>query len=315
MNTRLLGRNTGPAVSSVGLGCNNFGQRVDQARAKEIIDAALDNGVNFFDTADVYAGGESERMLGKALSTRRHEAVIATKFGYVKSVDHGSASRANVFASVDASLHRLGTDYIDLYQLHRPDDATPWEETLQALDELVRAGKVRFIGASNLSAAQIGDARRTAARLGLNHFITQQDEYSLLRRSVEAEVLPATLQNDAGFLPYFPLANGVLSGKYRAGAPAPENARLSTPGKWRDHYLTDKHLSVTAKLSEWAEQRRHTVLELAFAWLLSHEPVVSVIAGATSTSQMLQNAQMSDWRLSRDELLEIDTLTPPVQVA
>ncbi|MBX3625479.1 MAG: aldo/keto reductase [Rhizobacter sp.] len=312
MNTRLLGRTVGPPISCIGLGCNNFGQRLNPDQATSVIEAALDAGVNFFDTADVYAGGESERILGGVLTTCRHEAVIATKFGYVTPTGFGPGSRANVLASVEASLRRLRTDYIDLYQLHRPDETTPWEETLQALQDVVKAGKVRYVGASNLSAAQIEQARRIAEQLGVDHFVTQQNEYSLLRRSVETSVLPATLQQGAGFLPYFPLANGMLSGKYRSGEPMPEAARLSSPGKWQNLYVTNADLSTTARLRVWAEERGHSLLELAFAWLLSSDAVVSVIAGATSAPQIRQNAQASNWQLTAAELLEIDVLAPRI---
>jgi aryl-alcohol dehydrogenase-like predicted oxidoreductase len=310
VKTRLLGGTTGPLVSAVGLGCNNFGQRLDLPQSRAVIEAALDAGITFFDTADVYAGGDSERILGEVLASRRHQVVIATKFGWASTDDTAPGRRSSIFASVDASLRRLRTDHVDLYQLHRPDPATPWDETLGALDELVRSGKVLHIGASNLDGSQIAHAQQAAGEGRTASFITQQNEYSLLRRAAEEDVLPATAAHGMGFLPYFPLANGLLSGKYSSGEPLPTGARLSAPGRWQSQYVTAEHLATVAALSAFAAQCGRSLLELAFAWLLSQAPVASVIAGATSAAQVRQNAAAAGWQLNAQALRELDRIAP-----
>lgn len=310
MRTRPLGRTCGPDVSVVGLGCNNFGARLDEGRSRDVIEAALDVGINFFDTADVYAGGESERILGKVLGSRRPSVVIATKFGYAPSAIPGvaPASRMAIMTSLENSLRRLGTDHVDLYQLHRADAATPWEETLRALQDMIRSGKVRFIGASNLSALQMVEAKAVATSNGLPVFITQQNEFSLLRQAAAEELLPTVWAQDAGFIPYFPLANGMLSGKYRVSQPPAEQGRLSVPGKWQSLYVTEHDLAAVARLQQYAQTHGHSVLELAVAWLTSQAVVTSVISGATLATQVRQNAAAAAWTLSPDELSAVGAI-------
>ena len=291
-------------VSVVGLGCNNFGRRLDAAQTAAVVDAALDAGINFFDTADVYGGGQSEEFIGRALGSRRNAVVIATKFGNRMEGQGSGASAAYVRQACEASLRRLGTDYIDLYQLHRPDPQVPIAETLGALDELVRAGKVREIGCSNFSAEQIREAE--AAHAGGARFVSVQNEYSLLKRDVERDVLPECERAGLTFLPYFPLASGLLTGKYRRGEPAPSGSRLAGGG--RANQLSDQNLAIVEELIRFAEARGHTILELAFSWLLTRPVVASVIAGATKPEQVHANTGAAQWRLTADELGEIDRI-------
>jgi aryl-alcohol dehydrogenase-like predicted oxidoreductase len=312
VETRNLGKN-GPKVSVIGLGCNNFGGRLDLAGTREVVARAIDLGINFFDTADIYGGrgynnyGGSEADLGAALGSRRKDIVLATKFGM--SMPEGSgARRGYVMSACEASLKRIKNDYIDLYQIHTPDPATPIEETLRALDDLVKQGKVRFIGCSNFSAAQIDEAMKTAQRHKLSAFISSQDEYSLVVRDVEKNDLPAAVRHGLGFLPYFPLASGLLTGKYKRNAPAPKGARLSTPGL-SGRYMNDTNWAIVEKLEAFCAQRGKTILELAFAWLLAHDFVPSVIAGATSADQVQQNARCAAWKLTAVEKEEVDRLT------
>lgn len=307
MKVRRLG-NSGLKVSVVGLGCNNFGMRIDAAQTQAVVDAALDAGVTLFDTADVYGGTKSEEFLGKALGKRRHEIVLATKFGMRVGDDpkRSGGSRKWIMTAVEDSLRRLRTDYIDLYQHHRPDPDTPVDETLRALDDLVTQGKVRYLGCSNYSGWQIADADWTAA--GQSRFVSAQNLYSLLERDVEREVLPACEHFGLGFLPFFPLASGLLSGKYRRGAAPPEDTRLAAWGARGAQALSDANFDKIEALEAWAKARGHTLLELAFAWLLGHEAVSSVIAGATTPEQVNTNAATGGWSLTPDEVNEVGEL-------
>ncbi|WP_437970053.1 aldo/keto reductase [Sorangium sp. So ce260] len=299
-------------VSVVGLGCNNFGGRIDEQRTAAVVDAALDAGINFFDTADVYGGTRSEELLGRALGGRRSSVIIATKFGVpLDDERRGGARPAYIQRAVEDSLRRLGTDWIDLYQLHRPDPETPIEDTLEALDALVRAGKVREIGSSNVSAAQIRGAEE-AVRPGGARFVSVQNEYSLLQREPEQDVLAESKRRGIAFLPYFPLASGLLSGKYRTDGPAPAGARLAAPdAPLTARFLTDRNRQTAAALGAYATSRGRTLLELAFSWLASRPAVASVIAGATSPEQVRANAAAVGFRLTGADLEEIDRLAPP----
>ena len=304
--TRMITRSIGQLdVSAVGLGCNNFGWHIDEAAAHAVVHAALDAGVTHFDTAELYGGGESESMLGRALGAERRHATIATKFG------HGTdATPATIRRSVEGSLRRLGTDVIDLYYLHKPDPSTPIADTLGALDALVREGKVREIACSNLTPDQVeeADAAATGAR-----FVALQNEYSLLHREPEEGTLEACRRLGLAFVPYFPLKSGLLTGKYRAGDEPPEGSRLSGATGSRfsgmgDRLLTAEALDAVERLIGWAEARDHTVLDLAFAWLLAHEPVASVIAGATKPSQIRQNAAAAAWTLTAGDIADVNRL-------
>lgn len=307
MKVRRLG-NSGLKVSVVGLGCNNFGMRIDQAQTQGVVDAAIDAGVTLFDTADVYGGTQSEVMLGKALGARRHDIILATKFGMPVGQDpkKRGGSRKWIMTSVEDSLRRLGTDYIDLYQHHQPDADTPIDETLRALDDLVSQGKVRYLGNSNYTGWQIADADWSAA--GQTRFVSAQNLYSLLERDVEREVLPACEHFGLGFLPFFPLASGLLSGKYKRGVAAPEGTRLAAWGARGQAAMSDANFDKVEALEAWAAERGHTILELAFAWLLGHEVVSSVIAGATSAEQVRNNAATAGWRLTPEEVTEVSKL-------
>ena len=308
METRSIGKLD---VSVVGLGCNNFGGRIDEAASRRVVDAALDAGITLFDTADIYGGTRSEEYLGRALGTRRDDAVIATKFGGQIDEDRkGGASAAYIARAVEDSLRRLGTDRIDLYQLHFPDASTPFEETLGALDELVRAGKVLEIGGSNFSAEQIDETARISADRGLARFASIQNEYSLLRRGPERfGVLDACERNGIGFIPYFPLASGVLTGKYHRNEAPPDGTRLAgMPAERRDDALSDKVFDRVEALDAYARDRGHTLLDLAIAWLLARPTVTSVIAGATKPEQATANAAAAAWTLGDDNLREIDAV-------
>jgi aryl-alcohol dehydrogenase-like predicted oxidoreductase len=308
METRRIGS---LEVSLVGLGCNNFGGRLDAAQSTAVIHAALDAGVTLLDTADVYGGTRSEEIIGDALLGRREGVVLATKFGMPLSEGGGGAKPAYLRKAVENSLRRLKTDRIDLYQLHRPDPETPVGETLAALDDLVRAGKVREIGCSNFSAAQLGEAA-AAARAGAAWFVSVQNEYSLLARDAEREVLPAASAAGLAFLPYFPLASGLLSGKYRKGQPAPAGTRLgAADGRLSGRFLNDGNLARAEALAAFARAQGHTLLELAFSWLVARSAVSSVIAGATSSEQVRANVAAPSWKLSADELARIDEILQP----
>ncbi len=307
MKVRRLG-NSGLKVSVVGLGCNNFGMRIDQAQTQTVVDAALDAGITLFDTADIYGGTKSEEFLGKALGKRRHEIVLATKFGMQIGQDpkKRGGSRKWILQAVEDSLRRLNTDYIDLYQHHQPDADTPVDETLRALDDLVTQGKIRYLGNSNYSGWQIADADWSAA--GQTRFVSAQNLYSLLECDVEREVLPACDHFGLGFLPFFPLASGLLSGKYKRGEPPPEGTRLAAWGARGQAALSDATFDRVEALDAWACERGHTLLELAFAWLLGHQAVSSVIAGATTPEQVRANAATAGWALTPDDVAEVGKL-------
>lgn len=307
MKVRRLG-NSGLKVSVVGLGCNNFGMRIDQAQTQGVVDAAIDAGITLFDTADVYGGTQSEVFLGKALGKRRHDIILATKFGMPVGQDpkKRGGSRKWIMTAVEDSLRRLGTDYIDLYQHHQPDADTPVDETLRALDDLVTQGKVRYLGNSNYTGWQIADADWSAA--GQTRFVAAQNLYSLMERDVEREVLPACEHFGLGFLPFFPLASGLLTGKYKRGVTPPEGTRLAAWGARGEAAMSDANFDRVEALEAWAVERGHTILELAFAWLLGHEVVSSVIAGATSTDQVRTNAATVGWRLTPEEVNEVSKL-------
>lgn len=307
MQTRSIGS---LEASVVGIGCNNFGGRVDEAATNEVVHAALHEGINFFDTADVYGATRSEEYLGRALGKRRDDAIVATKFGVPLDDERKGASAAYITRAIDDSLQRLGTDRIDLYQLHAPDAETPIAETLGALDDLVRAGKVREVGCSNFSVEQLDDAEHAARAGGLARFVSVQNEYSLLRRGPERwGVLDACARLDLAFLPYFPLASGVLTGKYRRHQPPPPGTRLAAmPAERVDQALSDKVMDRVEALEVWAGDHGHSLLELAVSWLLAHDVVASVIAGATKAEQVRTNAAAAGWALTRAELDEIDAL-------
>jgi aryl-alcohol dehydrogenase-like predicted oxidoreductase len=307
MKLRRLGT-SGLKVSEVGLGCNNFGMRIDEKATQGVVDAALDAGVTLFDTADIYGGTKSEEFLGKALGKRRGDIVLATKFGMAIGGDERKkgGSRRWIMTAVEDSLRRLGTDWIDLYQFHQPDPDTPIDETLRALDDLVTQGKVRYIGNSNFSGWQIADADWTAA--GGTRFVSAQNQFSLLERKVAFEVLPACEHFGLGFLPFFPLASGLLSGKYKRGEAPPEGTRLAAWGARAAAAMSDKNFDKVEKLEAWAAERGHTILELAFAWLLGHEVVSSVIAGATTPEQVKTNAATATWSLTPEEVKEVGAL-------
>jgi aryl-alcohol dehydrogenase-like predicted oxidoreductase len=292
-------------VSVVGLGCNNFGWRIDAEASAKVIDTAIESGVTFFDTADRYGKGQSEDFLGRALGKRRDQIILATKFGMEMEKGQQGASPKYVLEAVDASLRRLRTDRIDLYQLHQPDPKTPITDTLGALDELVRAGKVREIGCSNFSVAQIREA--TDASQGRAQFVSVQNEFSLFHREPETNgVLPECERRRLAFLPYFPLASGLLTGKYREGKKLPEGSRAADG--WGPKVFTEQNLAIVELLIEFAESKGHTILELAFSWLLSHKPVASVIAGASKPEQVRANAKAADWQLAADDLAQIDAI-------
>lgn len=304
MEFRTLGR-SGLKVSLAGLGCNNFGMTIDEAATRQVVDAALDSGINFFDTADIYAGGDSEVFLGRALGGRRSEAVIATKFGLPSGAGPlmAGASRRYVMNAAEASLKRLGTDYIDVYIQHQPDPDTPIEETLDALNVLVTQGKARYIGCSNLSGWQISDAVWQSKTRGLRSFITAQNEWSLLERKIEAEVVPACEYHGLGILPYFPLASGALTGKYRRGQEFDETSRFARSEMMRNfcgHLVSDENLAIVESLEKVAADAGLGILELALSWLGSRPVVSSVIAGATSPEQVEANAAATRGDLPAD---------------
>ena len=310
MKLRQLG-NSGLQVSVVGLGCNNFGWRIDLEASRKVVDAALERGITLLDTADIYGNlGGSEEALGQILGERRKDIVLATKFGMAMDKEERlkGASRHYIMRAAEASLKRLKTDWIDLYQVHRLDPLTPHEETLRALDDLVHQGKVRYIGCSNYAAWQVVDTAWTARDRLLNAFISCQDEYSLLMRDIERELLPAMEAHGLGLLPYFPLASGLLSGKYKRGA-LPEGARLAAVQGLAQRYLTEENWQKVEKLEPFAKERGHSLLDLAFAWLLARPQVASVIAGATTPGQVEQNIAAAGWELSPADMAEIDRLT------
>lgn len=305
MRTRTLGT---LRVSVVGLGCNNFGARIDEAATRNVVDAAIDAGVTFFDTADIYGGTHSEAFLGRVLEGRRDRVVLATKFGMSLGDDgpSGGAHPDYVRRAIEDSLRRLRTDHVDLYQLHRPDPAVPIADTLGALAELAEAGLVREIGCSNFDAAQLQAAEDAVAQ-GAPRFVSVQNEYSLMQRESEAEVLPTCARLGLAFLPYFPLMSGLLSGKYRQGRPLPQGTRIVGNPRW-ETLLTDENLALVEALARYAESRGFELLDLAFAWLLWRPQVASVIAGATSPEQVRRNAATAQWVMSDEEKAAVDRI-------
>jgi aryl-alcohol dehydrogenase-like predicted oxidoreductase len=302
------------SVTVVGIGCNNFGSRIDDSRTGEVINAALDAGINFFDTADIYGNGKSEELLGRFLGHRRSDVIIATKFGSLVPGQGSGARPEYIRKAFDASLRRLETDYIDLYQQHVPDPGVPIADTLGALDDLVKAGKVREIGCSNFSVQQLREAEAaSAARPGSARFVSVQNEYSLLHREPEDEVLAECERLRITFLPFYPLMSGLLTGKYRKGRPIPPDTRVAKVERY-GKLLTEENLDKIEALVDFAESRRHTLLELAFSWLLAHGVVASVIAGATSARQVRDNASAASWKLTKSDLEQIDSLLGPQQV-
>ncbi|MEO6971524.1 MAG: aldo/keto reductase [Chthoniobacterales bacterium] len=291
-------------VSVAGLGCIDFGWRIDANETVKVVTAALDAGINFFDTADIYGNGQSEEFLGRALGRRREDVFIATKFGLDMGDERKGAQPAYVQEAAEASLRRLGTDRIDLYQLHRPDPATPIADTLGALQELVRQGKVREIGCSNFSVEQIREAA-AAAPTGAN-FVSVQNELSLIQREAAGDVVPECATSGLAFLPYFPLASGLLTGKYRRGLKPPVETRASN--QWGPQVFTDKNLKLVEKLIVFAQSRNHTLLDLALAWLLAQPPVASVIAGARRADQIRDNVAAIGWQLTSADLFEIEDI-------
>jgi aryl-alcohol dehydrogenase-like predicted oxidoreductase len=311
MEIRNLGR-SGLRVSAVGLGCNNFGQRTDLETSRKVIHKAIDLGITLFDTADIYAGmGGSETVLGEVLGDRRKDIVLATKYCKPMSNDGSKqgASRRYIMSAVEASLKRLKTDYIDLYQQHDYDALTPIEETLRTLDDLVRQGKVRYIGNSNFPAWRIAEAEMAARQMGVAPFVSCQDEYSLVVRDIEKDLLPAAQHFNLGLLPFFPLANGLLTGKYKPGAEPPADSRFAKAPALRDRSATPRNQAIVEKLDAFVKARGHTLLELAFSWLAARPQVSSVIAGATRVEQIEQNVKAAEWKLTAEEMKEIDGIT------
>ncbi|GAA2003799.1 aldo/keto reductase [Catenulispora subtropica] len=312
MRYRHLG-NSGLLVSVVGLGCNNFGRRLDVAGTRRVVDAALDSGITLLDTADMYGDTQSEEFLGEVLTGRRDKVVLATKFGHqgydMKYGPAGGAKggRAYIRRAVEASLKRLRTDYIDLYQLHTPDPHTPIAETLSALDDLVREGKVRYLGNSNFSGWQIAEAHYVAEQLNATPFVSAQNHWSLLVRDVEAEVVPAAVRFGLGVLPYFPLANGLLTGKIRRGGGIPDDARLAQRADW----VTEDRLDKVEALTAWAEKNGRTLLDVGIAALAAQPGCASVISGAMNPEQVRANAAAGAWEPTAEQLAEIDTIVPP----
>jgi aryl-alcohol dehydrogenase-like predicted oxidoreductase len=303
---------SGLKVSLVGLGCNNFGMRCDAEQTRAVVHRALDDGITLFDTADIYGNrGGSEELLGRALGPRRQDVVVATKFGMVMGDGQykRGASRRYINAAAEASLKRLNTDYIDLYQLHFPDPETPQHETLEALTDLVRAGKVRYIGSSNFAAWQQVDAMWISRRHNLAQYISAQNQYNLLDRRIERELIPACRQFGAGILPYFPLASGFLTGKYRKGSEPPKDTRFGMMRSMASQVLNEGNFTILDKLEEFARAHGHSMLELAVGWLASQAQVSSVIAGATRPEQVTDNVKAGGWKLSAEELDEVDKLT------
>jgi aryl-alcohol dehydrogenase-like predicted oxidoreductase len=310
MEYKRLGK-SGLQVSVTGLGCNNFGMRIDKDQTKVVVDKAIELGVTLFDTANIYGGTKSEEFLGKALGDRRKNIVLATKFGVTigQGPLNGGGSRRHVIQACEDSMRRLQTDYIDLYQYHFRDPKTPVEETLDALNDLVHAGKVRYIGSSNVSGWMVADDDWTARSHHLTPFVSAQNEYSLMNREVEKEVVPACKKYGLGLLPYFPLASGLLTGKYQRGEKPPADSRLAAWGPRGERMLSDENFDIVEKLQAFATERGKTMLDLAFGWLASHEYVPSVIAGATKPEQVESNVKAAEWKLTPEEMAEVDKLS------
>jgi aryl-alcohol dehydrogenase-like predicted oxidoreductase len=312
MEQRNLG-SSGLRVSVVGLGCNNFGgRRIGLEDSRKVINKALDLGVTLIDTADTYGNrGESETILGQCLGDRRKDIVLASKCGLPMD-DAGmlrGASRRYIMSAIEASLRRLKTDWIDLYMIHRPDPLTPIEETLRTLDDLVRSGKVRYVGCSKFAAWQLAEAQWTSRQHNLNAFVACQDEYNLLSRGLEADLRPAMQHYGVGLIPYSPLAAGLLTGKYRHNAPMPEGARITREKNQAERWVNDVNWKIVEQLHAFSTEHGHTLLELAMSWLAARSPVASIIAGATRAEQVALNVKAVEWKLTDGELAEIDRLT------
>lgn len=309
MEYRRLGK-SGLKVSEVGLGCNNFGSRADEATSLNVINSALASGINLIDTAESYSKGRSEEIVGKAVKGKRTQVIIATKFGYPNSVGptEQGGSRSYIVKALEGSLKRLNTDYIDLYYHHHNDPATPVEETLRALENLVHDGKVRYIACSNYAAWQLCEAAWTAKTHNLNSFIAVQPKYNMLDRSIEKELVPCCQANDIGVIPWGPLASGFLTGKYQRGQAIPAGARLANPWPIYNDILTDANFDRLARLEAFARERGHSVSELAIAWLLAHPWLGSVIAGAMSTEQLAENVIAVGWKLSADDMNQLNKI-------
>ena len=304
METRRIGT---LEVSVIGLGCNNFGWKIDERATRDVIDASIASGINFFDTADTYGKTKSEEFLGRALEGRRASVIVATKFGKPVDATRTGARPEYVHQACNDSLRRLRTDYIDLYQLHAPDPTVPIADTLGALDELVKAGKVREIGCSNFSAAQLREADEASRRRHLARFVSVQNHYNMLVRDDETEAIPECERLGLAYLPYFPLESGLLTGKYRLGKSAPAGTRIAEGG-WLASKFTEDNLAIIERLIAFAESRHHTLLELAFSWLLRYSVVASVIAGATRPDQVKANAAAASWKLTPGDIEAIDEI-------
>ncbi len=312
MRTALIGD---LRVSKVGLGCNNFGTRLDKKQTEAVVLTALEHGITYLDTADIYGGkGVSEEYLSAALRGRRHEVVVGTKFGMrmLNDAQEGGSARW-VAQAVEDSLRRLGTDYIDLYQMHTPDPSVPISETLDALHRLVEEGKVREIGCSNFTGAQIDQAAAVSEQNGFSRFVSAQNHYSLLARTLERDVAPACARNDLSVMPYCPLANGVLTGKYRRGEEPPKGSRMewvrNDPATTDRDFMSDRNLDIVDRLQEYAADHGRTLLELAISWLAAQPHVSTVIPGASTPEQVIANSKAADWRLTDRELAEIGNIT------
>jgi aryl-alcohol dehydrogenase-like predicted oxidoreductase len=304
VDTRRIGR---LEVSVIGLGCNNFGWRIDEHATRAVVDAAISEGINFFDTADTYGQTKSEQFLGLVLEGRRKSVILATKFGKKVDDTRSGARPEYVHRACNDSLQRLRTDYIDLYQLHAPDPTVPIADTLGALNELVEAGKVLEIGCSNFSAAQLREAQTTSEGRQLAHFVSVQNHYNLLKRDDEHDAIPECERLGIAYLPYFPLESGLLTGKYRKGKGAPPGTRIADGG-WLAEKYTDRNLEIIERLVAFAEANHHTLLELAMSWLLRLPVVASVIAGATSAEQVHSNAKSPNWTLTPSDIKAVDEI-------
>ena len=307
MEYRRLGK-SGLKISEIGLGTNGFGLDVDEPTAISLVDHALELGINFIDTAEMYNKGRAEEMLGKAIKGRRSQVVIATKFGYPGTIGptEQRGSRNYMMKAIDLSLRRLGTDYIDLYYYHYPDPETPIEETLRAMDDLVRVGKVRYIGCSNFPAWQLCEALWTSKQHNLASFIVLQSRYNLIDRRIEPEVVPCCQAHGVGFVPWGPLASGFLAGEYHRNEKIPRGARLAKPAPIYSDILTDANFDKLAKLEAFAREHGHSIAELAIAWLLAHPWLSSVIAGATNVEQLSRNMVAMGWKLTAEDLAELE---------
>lgn len=318
MQFRQLG-DSGLRVSAIGLGCNNFGGRLTLEETRAVLHKAHDLGITLFDTSDTYGAtgggktGDSELQMGEVIGSMRHSIVLATKFGNPMVADGSKqgGSRRYMMAAVEDSLRRLRTDYIDLYQIHTTDAATPMEETLRGLDDLIQQGKLRYIGCSNHAAWRVVEAAWISRSCNLNRFISAQDQYSLVHRAPEAELMPALRKYGMGLLPYFPLASGLLTGKYKRNAAMPAGTRLANTQRLADVYLTEKNWVMAEKLEDFAIARGRSMVELAFSWLLAQAPVSSVIAGATKPEQLEANVKAGGWQMTAAELAEIDKIAAP----